>query len=179
MSTDDPYRRKKSRCPGKRPVCSYCESLGQDCVYSESVELGPGANGMARRLENVEGKLEELFHSLNSRQMLTPVTVQWSPVRGMVTLKVDEEVFATVSHFHCSIRKVLLRLSGFGIRDSEIILAIQAISLRFEDEAEIEEAHMLDYAAGARSRTMDQINNGHSELSTLQTLYLLTTFESS
>jgi hypothetical protein len=26
--------RKKSRCPGERPNCSYCERLGQRCVYN-------------------------------------------------------------------------------------------------------------------------------------------------
>ncbi|KAJ5776411.1 uncharacterized protein N7511_001422 [Penicillium nucicola] len=29
-----PCRRKKSRCPGEKPVCSYCERLGQKCTYS-------------------------------------------------------------------------------------------------------------------------------------------------
>lgn len=32
----DPCRRKKNRCPGEKPVCSYCARLGlsQDCTYS-------------------------------------------------------------------------------------------------------------------------------------------------
>lgn len=34
----DPCRRKKNRCPGEKPVCSYCARLGlsQSCVYTGS-----------------------------------------------------------------------------------------------------------------------------------------------
>lgn len=31
---DDIPRRKKSKCPGERPVCSHCRRLRQRCVYS-------------------------------------------------------------------------------------------------------------------------------------------------
>ena len=62
-------------------------------------------------------------------------------------------------------------------RDPELILAIQAISLRFEREVEIGEARILQYAKDARSLVMDRINNGDLELSALQTLCLLAMFE--
>ncbi|KNG89054.1 hypothetical protein ANOM_002928 [Aspergillus nomiae NRRL 13137] len=52
-----------------------------------------------------------------------------------------------------------------------------AISLRFEREVEIGEARILQYAKDARSLVMDRINNGDLELSALQTLCLLATFE--
>ena len=29
------YRRKKVRCSGERPTCSYCDRLNQDCHYLE------------------------------------------------------------------------------------------------------------------------------------------------
>lgn len=32
-------RRKKSKCPGERPTCSYCERLGQLCVYESGSEF--------------------------------------------------------------------------------------------------------------------------------------------
>ena len=31
-------RRKKTRCPGEKPICSFCERLGQDCFYTGSAE---------------------------------------------------------------------------------------------------------------------------------------------
>jgi hypothetical protein len=44
-------RRKKTRCPGEKPVCSFCERLGQNCIYSgsaETVEEGSFAKSMVR-----------------------------------------------------------------------------------------------------------------------------------
>lgn len=32
----EPCRRKKARCPGERPACSYCHRLGQRCFYGDS-----------------------------------------------------------------------------------------------------------------------------------------------
>ncbi|KAF4624745.1 hypothetical protein G7Y89_g13422 [Cudoniella acicularis] len=31
----EPCRRKKSRCPGEKPVCSHCSRLRQNCYYAE------------------------------------------------------------------------------------------------------------------------------------------------
>ncbi|KAE8361097.1 hypothetical protein BDV27DRAFT_167208 [Aspergillus caelatus] len=177
----DPCRRKKSRCPGERPVCSYCDRLGQQCVYSDSGELGPGATEMARRLENVEGRLEELISSLradanigysSSRQTMTPVTVQMDSILRAAQLYIS----------FCNYQPLPLFdpedfVETIATRDPELILAIQAISLRFEREVEVGEAHILEYARNARSLVMDRINSGDLELSTLQTLCLLAMFE--
>ena len=68
-------------------------------------------------------------------------------------------------------------IETIATRDPELILAIKAISLRFEREVEVAEARILEYAKNARSTVMDRINNGNLELSTLQTLCLLAMFE--
>lgn len=41
-------RRKKSKCPGEKPACSFCSRLGQTCYYAdESVHsyVGQPTNG--------------------------------------------------------------------------------------------------------------------------------------
>lgn len=40
----DGTRRKKSRCPGEKPVCSFCERLGQQCVYAPGEGELPAAD---------------------------------------------------------------------------------------------------------------------------------------
>ncbi|KAF2796789.1 hypothetical protein K505DRAFT_156496 [Melanomma pulvis-pyrius CBS 109.77] len=36
----EPCRRKKSRCPGEKPICSHCSRLRQACHYAEEAERG-------------------------------------------------------------------------------------------------------------------------------------------
>jgi hypothetical protein len=33
----DVSRRKKSRCPGEKPICSHCARLRQNCFYAEDL----------------------------------------------------------------------------------------------------------------------------------------------
>lgn len=40
FESDHFSRRKKTRCPGEKPVCSFCERLRQKCVYTGSAETG-------------------------------------------------------------------------------------------------------------------------------------------
>lgn len=34
-------RRKKTRCPGEKPMCSYCARLGQVCFYVNEAQNAP------------------------------------------------------------------------------------------------------------------------------------------
>lgn len=36
-----PARRKKTRCPGERPGCSFCRRLHQDCRYDDDEPTAP------------------------------------------------------------------------------------------------------------------------------------------
>ncbi|PNP75137.1 hypothetical protein FNYG_11506 [Fusarium nygamai] len=58
----EPCRRKKSKCPGEKPVCSYCERLGQICVY----ESGSDSQGQrARSDRSLELRMETLEEKLD------------------------------------------------------------------------------------------------------------------
>ncbi|KAJ5671765.1 hypothetical protein N7507_000892 [Penicillium longicatenatum] len=65
----EPCRRKKSRCPGEKPICSYCERLGQKCIYAgEAVEEGSDfAKNMEDRVSRIESKLEQLIDYITTR----------------------------------------------------------------------------------------------------------------
>ncbi|KAF4445827.1 hypothetical protein F53441_10472 [Fusarium austroafricanum] len=67
----DPCRRKKIKCPGERPVCSYCRRLGQACDYQpteQDVAQITHNRVVDRRIEAIEGKLDQLLQSLNHSQ---------------------------------------------------------------------------------------------------------------
>uniref|UniRef100_A0A0D2Y698 Zn(2)-C6 fungal-type domain-containing protein n=1 Tax=Fusarium oxysporum (strain Fo5176) TaxID=660025 RepID=A0A0D2Y698_FUSOF len=65
----EPCRRKKSKCPGEKPICSYCERLGQICVY-ESGSDGQGQRvrsdrSLELRMETLEEKLDLFIDRLD------------------------------------------------------------------------------------------------------------------
>ncbi|KAF9883293.1 hypothetical protein FE257_003784 [Aspergillus nanangensis] len=184
----DPCRRKKSRCPGERPVCSYCERLGQPCVYSQN-ELGEGMPvDMARRLSQVEGRLEELINSLGSRQALTPVTVHADAHSGEEAIQNDtppSDMFSVAQlYINCCHHQPLPLFSAdrfvetISTRDPELLLALQAVCLRFQDESmDNQTPRIQECARQSRALVMERVSHGTLELSTLQTLCLLAVYE--
>ncbi|KAH7126053.1 hypothetical protein EDB81DRAFT_203261 [Dactylonectria macrodidyma] len=64
----EPCRRKKSKCPGERPICSYCQRLGQECIYSTSESDSNQFRHNRKieyRMEALEGKLDRLIQNLS------------------------------------------------------------------------------------------------------------------
>lgn len=59
-------RRKKARCPGERPVCSFCDRLKQNCDYddvSTRPEHTRAVSGQARAV----GFVHDVCHDANAR----------------------------------------------------------------------------------------------------------------
>ncbi|KAF4962168.1 hypothetical protein FSARC_9742 [Fusarium sarcochroum] len=56
-------RQKKTKCSGEKPMCSFCERLGQTCTYLER-ERDRRTGGMRRKLspENSDPSPELLYH---------------------------------------------------------------------------------------------------------------------
>ncbi|ROT37566.1 hypothetical protein SODALDRAFT_200087 [Sodiomyces alkalinus F11] len=66
-----PCRRKKSKCDGRRPVCSACTNAGspQDCEYDADPDISRVA-ALRKKSEDLQRRvalLEELFHLLALR----------------------------------------------------------------------------------------------------------------
>ncbi|KAL2847672.1 hypothetical protein BJX68DRAFT_109271 [Aspergillus pseudodeflectus] len=176
----EPCRRKKSRCPGEKPVCSFCERLGQQCVYAQPEAEMPAAD-IAKRLSSVEDKLEELTRSL--RPHSTP-EVRRPP---LVQPNLQQNDLSTVAHLFltcCNYQPLpLFYPDGFVEslegRDPELILAIHAISLRFGRSPAGSDLrpYIGDCARRARTLVMERVGRGSVELSSLQTLCLLAMFD--
>ncbi|OBR04430.1 C6 transcription factor [Colletotrichum higginsianum IMI 349063] len=61
--------RKKSRCPGERPTCSFCERLGQPCVYNTPGEV-PDAQQQTRRSSDMSETATPRAISANSTSVV-------------------------------------------------------------------------------------------------------------
>ncbi|CZT08259.1 related to C6 transcription factor [Rhynchosporium graminicola] len=99
----DPCRRKKSRCPGEKPVCSHCARLQQNCYYADerpendrvSVTPSPqvaqhrptssvtGDGRVEDRLSFLENKLSEVLANQTSLSRSASVQVSKSPRRAI------------------------------------------------------------------------------------------------
>ncbi|KAI9375493.1 hypothetical protein BJX61DRAFT_129432 [Aspergillus egyptiacus] len=178
----EPCRRKKSRCPGEKPVCSFCQRLGQQCVYAPGDGEAPAAD-IAKRLSSVEDKLDELTRSLRARTQPSPEATR--PV--LVQSHLQQNDLSTVAHLFltcCNYQPLPLFhpdnfVETLGGRDPELILAIHAISLRFgrsPDGSDLR-PYIGDCAHRARTLVMERVSQDSLELSTLQTLCLLAMFD--
>ncbi|KKK18461.1 hypothetical protein P175DRAFT_0428866 [Aspergillus ochraceoroseus IBT 24754] len=176
----DPCRRKKSRCPGEKPACSYCERLGQQCVYSQGDGEAPTGD-IAKRLLSVEEKLEELTRSLR------PQPNREETQQPAVESNLRQDDLSTVAQLFltcCNYQPLpLFHPEGFlqslGGRDPELILAVHAVGLRFgrsPDGSDLR-PYIEECARKSRALVMARVGRGVVELSTLQTLCLLAMFD--
>ncbi|KAL4930250.1 Zn(II)2Cys6 transcription factor [Aspergillus undulatus] len=154
-------RRKKSRCPGERPACSYCQRLGQTCEYAGDEEPDH-ASKMEQRIEGIEGRLEaliELFSNPNSSTTsLVPSQLRSeSDVDNSSTLSLldvppivsqheqttETKQSSTIAHTalqlfytYCNFQPLPLfhhksLPDSSASRDPELLLTMQALGLRF------------------------------------------------
>ncbi|KAK0387727.1 hypothetical protein NLU13_3972 [Sarocladium strictum] len=93
-------RRKKIRCSGDRPVCTYCERLRQKCAYavapkseghehglprpdiiSENKDDAPSLFSLESRISSLEGTIQSLVHLLTNEQGAATGSKDTSPSR--------------------------------------------------------------------------------------------------
>ncbi|KAL6235851.1 hypothetical protein BDW75DRAFT_128871 [Aspergillus navahoensis] len=183
----EPCRRKKSRCPGEKPVCSFCQRLGQQCVYAPADGFELPAADIAKRLSSVEDKLEELARNLRPHSTPAEVSVSSSALVQHKLPNLQQNDLSTVAHLFltcCNYQPLPLFhpdrfVETLENRDPELILAIHAISLRFgrsPDGSDLR-PYITDCARRARTLVMERVGRGPLELSTLQTLCLLALFD--
>ncbi|WQF77411.1 hypothetical protein CDEST_02425 [Colletotrichum destructivum] len=85
-------RRKKTKCTGERPTCSFCQRLGQPCVYlareqhHARAERNPGivktsgSKERVRRLETQVGQIFEILQSLTENGTRGSTASPFAPV---------------------------------------------------------------------------------------------------
>ncbi|KOS40395.1 hypothetical protein ACN38_g8752 [Penicillium nordicum] len=197
----EPCRRKKSRCPGEKPTCSYCARLGQQCVYA-GTETGDGDFGhsqrmmvMEERISGIEGKLEQLMEYIKrpaSNHLSSPIVPENNPripelpptesssIAGSSGLPAAE-LYLTF----CNGQPIMLfpnrsSLASLGKRDPELLLTIEALGVRFKTPGVIDQDIQLEIkrkTERACGMVMMRLASGTVELSTIQTLCLLSMLE--
>ncbi|KAL4906965.1 hypothetical protein BDW74DRAFT_176562 [Aspergillus multicolor] len=187
-------RRKKSRCPGERPDCSSCQRLGQVCEYAGDEEADH-ARKMEQRIEGIEGKIDALMacFSNQSQPLLPSPSTTFHPRQSYP--EPIPEPSATPStqagpvaqnamqlfHTYCNFQPLPLfhHKSFFASedRDQELLLAMKALSLRFKGNGMADpeiDRQIKDWTEGSRRMVMARVVEGSVELSTLQSLCILT-----
>ncbi|KAJ5089907.1 hypothetical protein N7532_008591 [Penicillium argentinense] len=186
----EPCRRKKTRCPGEKPICSFCERLGQKCVYtgSEAVEEGSDfAKNIEDRVSRIESKLEQLVEIV-AIQESRYASSEASPEIAMTrTFPLHEPPRSAIDLYFtfCNAQPILLfpkniNSNSFGRRDPELVLAMEALGLRFQGSGTAEsqlEAKIQSQTQKACQIVMARLTDGTVELSTIQTLCLLSMLE--
>ncbi|KAL4969947.1 Zn(II)2Cys6 transcription factor [Aspergillus stella-maris] len=188
-------RRKKSRCPGERPACSYCQRLGQLCEYAGDEEPDY-ARKMEQRIDGIEGKLDALIGTLSEQRGsatwltsepsrlepsteldVTPVVLEMPYRRNESNAQTALQLFYT----YCNYQPLpLFHHKSFqataGYRDPELLLAIQALGLRFNGNGIADpdiEQQIQEWTERSRRMVMARVTEGSVELSTLQALCIL------
>ncbi|OHE98475.1 hypothetical protein CORC01_06266 [Colletotrichum orchidophilum] len=207
----EPCRRKKSKCPGERPTCSYCERLGQQCVYN-----APGGEVPDSQLSRHNREMVRIpslglgwdydspvsHHtqpSVASRHVLSPrlsVSLEeigpkpdsgppvWSP--RSPSSAAEAQLMDTgrryLLWFHAQPITLFAEdtfLQSLTSRDPELILSLQALVFRCPPGALTSQMkeQLDDTARSARRMVMERVTEGRVELSTLQSLCLLSIFD--
>lgn len=83
-----PARRKKTRCPGEKPSCSFCLRLGQRCTYNATITSSAEAQPVERnadlesRLNGLEDKLDRLIDHIR----YLPTTLSQNEIESQKSL---------------------------------------------------------------------------------------------
>ncbi|KAE8312382.1 hypothetical protein BDV41DRAFT_565172 [Aspergillus transmontanensis] len=87
----EPCRRKKTKCPGEQPICSFSLRLNQKCTYAHKVNAGRIRKAQINRLESQVNQLSntlQLDQDMNSRDSGPGITQSLSvaiPINGQST----------------------------------------------------------------------------------------------
>ncbi|KAF5530808.1 c6 transcription factor [Fusarium mexicanum] len=154
-----PCRRKKVKCPGERPVCSFCQRLGQACEYKpvesfSAQDIQRQISGITShdRIETLETKMDQILEALStSRQhrrdvilncKLTSKNTIDGRYRGLIrwnrSISEDQELLRAGQLYQtwCHNQPVYLFrqedfLDTLKDRDKELQLAVKMLSYRF------------------------------------------------
>ncbi|KAJ5717817.1 transcriptional regulator family: Fungal Specific TF [Penicillium malachiteum] len=200
----EPCRRKKSRCPGEKPACSFCERLGQRCFYSgDGVEDGlelVRRKDMDDRVSRIESTLEQLVSYITSNGQQaqnathSPENTQFTPAQIFtrelppinITTPESSHGGGAIEKFFTFCHAQPLRLFSQTVsenvdkRDLELVLAMEALGIRFRLdglEGRLFDLEIRSRVEKAGQMVMARIADGNVELSTIQTMCLLSMLE--
>lgn len=198
----EPCRRKKSKCPGEKPECSFCARLGQDCVYRNENRLGnsPATDlaGTPAKLEALEVKLDAVLQAVSSQNVnqQPPSNPEVSVVPTSIRVIEEWEKLATslppwesmqeagalyLLYCECQPLPLFHRdtfLASLRGREPEVLFSILASTARFSNLGHASTSKITNaYMEEARRLVNRNIFEGSVRLSTLQSLCLLSVID--
>ncbi|KAJ2905669.1 L-pipecolate oxidase [Zalerion maritima] len=191
-------RRKKTRCPGEKPTCSSCVRLQQSCSYPA---MRPSQGGRSdERLQHLEEKLDLL---LSGRGLTNHATRQGQPSNEVVDHRSDKSYSPTPQprpgrpnppaddalavvfdpddlatginlYFKYCHRQPIWcfereEVADQGSLPEELASSILTLTSRFSEKRH----HLQLYSNNAKTLIMLRIANGTVDLSTIESLCLL------
>lgn len=157
--------------------------------------LGYSQKMMEQRISGIEGKLEQLMEYITrsaSHHLPSPVVPESNPQIPELAPPASPSIFgssgvpdAELYLTFCNAQPFLLfphrsSLASLGKRDPELLLAIEALGVRFKGPGAIDQEIQLDIkrkTEKACQMAMMRLASGTVELSTIQTLCLLSILE--
>ncbi|PYI12863.1 hypothetical protein BO99DRAFT_84000 [Aspergillus violaceofuscus CBS 115571] len=171
-----PCRRKKSKCPGQRPVCAHCARLRQPCSYDDrrAISLSlPKKQILSRELSDLQPDLPQArvleSPEIPLTRLALPPWVQVSEIAQLYLQWVESQPFPLFHHDTF--------LNSLQTRDMGLVYAMLAVAGRFSPQREHSggEDVYSGYKQIAHRLVMEHILSGDVALCTLQTLVLLAT----
>ncbi|KAF5261924.1 hypothetical protein FOXYS1_7370 [Fusarium oxysporum] len=169
-----PCRRKKVKCPGERPICSFCQRLGQACEYKAVETFSP------QEIQNqISGIVGASVPNTIQPQSITPAQEQRI---SEPSNSEDQELLRAGQLYQtwCHNQPVhMFRQEDFldtlKHRDTELQLAVKMLTYRFPPRqiSADKNATLCLLSASCRKLVTDRFYDGKIRLSTLQTLCLL------
>ncbi|KAI8412148.1 hypothetical protein FOFC_08774 [Fusarium oxysporum] len=191
-----PCRRKKVKCPGERPICSFCQRLGQACEYKAVETFSPQEiqnqiSGINDRIDTLENKMDQILQTLRVSQVgaSVPNTIQPQSITPAQEQRIsepsnseDQELLRAGQLYQTWCHNQPVRmfrqedfLDTLKHRDTELQLAVKMLTYRFPPGqiSADKNAALCLLSASCRKLVTDRIYDGKIRLSTLQTLCLL------
>ncbi|CAG8978494.1 hypothetical protein HYALB_00005069 [Hymenoscyphus albidus] len=192
----EPCRRKKSRCPGEKPICSYCARLQQVCVYAEERSengrnlrsVSPAAQSpsirtsrpptsdarLEDRLKSVESQLAEVLANQVSLTRSPAPQGPEPPTRLHRRNPIQTIAEAYLTYCDCQPLPLFHRstfLQTLKERGPEVLFSVLALASRFTPLFTNEP--VTEYVEAARAIISKKVFDGAVALSTIQSLCLL------
>ncbi|KAB8298064.1 hypothetical protein EYC80_001832 [Monilinia laxa] len=175
----EPCRRKKTRCPGEKPICSHCSRLRQNCYYDD------GSHNMAGRISiertpmptpsraqethstsSSDGTLEDRLRSVEAQ--LAEVLANQVSMGTSASRQISDS--PALSHLEQAMRTPNIPRLSSSCRHMKLSQVLQ----KHEGVLRDNKTELINgYSEAARSFISDRIFGGRVELSTLQSLCLL------
>ncbi|KAL3957436.1 hypothetical protein ACCO45_008014 [Purpureocillium lilacinum] len=178
----DACRRRKSRCSGERPVCSYCARFRRQCRYSldNAAAVATRASFSSEeqsRLDQLEGKLDSVLNAMSKGQRrASKLSTNRIGSKASHCQETRSKPWWTVSYLKetVSLPSCSCRTARWDpLQDEDLLYSVFALATVSADQPTIRQAGE-ECRSSALSIVVKRISAGKVQAATLQVLCVLT-----